>query len=207
MNELLKNPRSDDCYDPITIGQLKMVPRILLWLVSHGLHPKNGRFSKIDFAEIHLVYILLNKIKINWAHYFVSHMFAIKECNKGTSLCYVSVIAKILNYFNIGMPNLTYRSPDQAQEFFQRTLTNMGYFWNINHRAHYFLMGKNGRKIYNFDDPAEFSDDAVEAHMDDEQPIGASHDVLEGDVVMQDITHEDAHGILLVMDLVIRPPL
>lgn len=62
-----------------------MVPRILPWLVSHVLRPKNGGFSRIDFAKIHMVYILLNKIKINLAHYFVSQMFAIKEFTKGTS--------------------------------------------------------------------------------------------------------------------------
>lgn len=130
-----------------------MVPRILLWLVSHVLRPKNGGFSIIDFAKIHLVYIILKKNKINWARYFVSQMFSIKECNKGTSFCYVSMIAKILNYFKIGIPNLTYTSPDQAQEFSRCTLTNMGYFWEVNHSAYYFRTGENGRKIYNFDDP------------------------------------------------------
>ena len=62
VNELLKSPRLNDCYVAITTGQLKMVPRILLWLVSHVLRPKNGGFSRIDFAKIHLVYILLNNI-------------------------------------------------------------------------------------------------------------------------------------------------
>lgn len=55
-------------------------------------------------------------------------------------------------------------------------------------------MGKNGRKIYNFDDPTEFGDDDVEAHMDDEQPISASHDVPEGGGVMRDVSHGYAHG-------------
>lgn len=54
----------------------------------------------------------------------------------------------------------------------------------MNHRAYYFCAGKNGRNIYNFDDPTEFGDDAAEAHMDDEQPMGVPHDVLEGDVIM-----------------------
>lgn len=170
-----------------------MVPRILLWLIFHVLHLKNGEFSRIEFAEIHLVYILLNKIKINWAHYFVSQMFAIKECNKGTSFCYVSMISKILNYFNIGMPNLSYISPGQAQDFSQRTLTNMGYFWNVNHWAYYLCMGKNGRKIYNFDDLVEFGDDAAEAHMDDELPIGTCHDVPEDDDFMHDTTNGNDH--------------
>lgn len=67
-------------------------------------------------------------------------------------------------------------------------------------------MGKNGRKMYNFDDCAEFSVDVVETHMDDEKPIGTSHDVPGGDVVMQDATIGEAHGIPLVLDLVICPP-
>lgn len=55
-------------------------------------------------------------------------------------------------------------------------------------------MGNNGRKIYNFEDPAEFDVAAAEAHMDDEQPMGASLEVLEGDVVMQDAPYGDTHG-------------
>lgn len=54
-------------------------------------------------------------------------------------------------------------------------------------------MGKNGRKIYNFDDPVEFGDDVTETHMDVDQTIGTSHDVPEGDAFMQDVTHGEAH--------------
>lgn len=64
VKEILKAPSDEDCYDSITTRQLKMVPRILLWLISHVLHPKNDGFSQIDYVEIHLVYILLNKTKI-----------------------------------------------------------------------------------------------------------------------------------------------
>lgn len=99
------------------------------------------------------------------------------------------MIAKNLNYFNIGMSNLQYIYLGQAQEFSQRTLTNMGYFWDINCRTYYFRMGKNGTKIYNFDDPVEFGDAAAETHMVDDQRIGTSHDVLKGDDFMQDVTH------------------
>lgn len=69
----------------------------------------------------------------------------------------------------------------------------MDYFWDVNHQVYYFCMGKNGRKSYNFDDPAEFGDDVTEGHMDDEQPIGAFDDIIEGDVVMQYAPHGDAH--------------
>ena len=135
MYELLKAPRAEDCYDPITTGHLKMVPRILLWVVSHILRPKNGRFSRIDNVEIYLVYILLHKVKINWPHYFVSRMFSIKIFNKGTSFCYPSMVAKIINYFDIGFPNLTYKSPGSSQEFSHCALVNLDYFWDTYHRV------------------------------------------------------------------------
>lgn len=91
------------------------------------------------------------------------------------------------------MPNLTYKSPRSAQEFSQRTLTNLGYFWDINRRAYYFCVAKNDKKIYNFDDPTEFGDDAAKAHMDDEEDMGVPHDLPEGDAVMQDAPHGDDH--------------
>lgn len=37
LNDILKAPRVEDYYDPITTGHLKMVPRILLWVMSHIL--------------------------------------------------------------------------------------------------------------------------------------------------------------------------
>lgn len=70
----------------------------------------------------------------------------------------------------------------------------MGYFWDENHRVYYFRMGKNGRKIYNLDDPAEFGDDADETHVVDDQQISTSHDVPQGYAFIQNVTHEDAHG-------------
>lgn len=50
LNELLIAPHFDDCSDPITTGQFKMVPRIFLWIVSHVLRPKIFGFSRIDNA-------------------------------------------------------------------------------------------------------------------------------------------------------------
>lgn len=104
------------------------------------------------------------------------------------------MITKILNYFEIGMPNLTYKSPGPAQEFSQRTLTNLGYFWDINRQAYYFRAGKSDRKIYNFDDPAEFGDDVDDAHIDGEQLMGVPQDVPKGVAVIQDAPYGYAHG-------------
>lgn len=83
------------------------------------------------------------------------------------------------------MPKLQYRSPSMAQEFSQHTLTNIGYFWDENGRVYYFSVIKNGREIYNLDDPTEFVDAAVEPHVVVNQPIGASHGVPQGDALMQ----------------------
>lgn len=78
------------------------------------------------------------------------------------------MIVKILNYFDISLPNLTYKSPSSSQEFSHRTLVNMNYFWDVNRRVYYLHLSKHGRKVYNFDDPIEYDDDVVEALMNDE---------------------------------------
>lgn len=44
VKEMLIAHHADGSFEPITIGQLKMVPRIFLWLVSRVLCLKNGVF-------------------------------------------------------------------------------------------------------------------------------------------------------------------
>ncbi|CAI8585311.1 unnamed protein product [Vicia faba] len=114
-------------------------------------------------------------------------MFSIKDCNKGTSFYYVSMIFKILKHFNIGIPNLQYRSPSMALEFSQCTLTNMGYFWDKDRHLYYFCVSKNGKKICNFDDPVEFVDVVTEPHMIDDQLIDTPHGAPQVDADVQDV--------------------
>lgn len=65
MNEFLKAPQSDDCFEPLTTCHLKRVHHILHWLVSHVLHLKKGRNSRVDQVNVHIVYILFYRIHIN----------------------------------------------------------------------------------------------------------------------------------------------
>lgn len=104
------------------------------------------------------------------------------------------MIANILNYFDIGFPNLIYKSPGSSQEFSHRTLVNMNYFWDVNHRVYYLSLSKHEKKVYNFDAPIEYGDDAVEAHMDDEHPMGVHHDGTKEDAIMHDAPRGDDHG-------------
>lgn len=59
---------------------------------------------------------------------------------------------------------------------------------------YYFCVSKNGKKIYNFDDPVEFVDVVVEPYLVDDQPIGAPHGVSQDDANMKDVDHEDGQG-------------
>lgn len=110
------------------------------------------------------------------------------------------MIAKILNYFDIGFPNLAYKSPGSSQEFSHCTLVNMNYFWDVIHQVYYLGLSKHGRKVYNFDDPIEYGDDAAEAHMDHEQPMEVHHDGTEGDAVMHDAPRGDDYGANFSID-------
>lgn len=102
------------------------------------------------------MYILMNKFKINQPNYFVSRMFFVRDCNKGFSLCYVLIIAKILKHFLNGVTNLQCISPNRAQEFNKRTMTNMGFHWDNNLKVDFYRMKGSDKVIYNYDDPAEF---------------------------------------------------
>lgn len=158
---------------------------------------KNGGFSRIDYSEVHLIYILLNKVKINWRHYIFSRMFTIKKCNKGTSFIYVSMILKILKFFNICLFNLSYKSPRSTQEFSQRTLTNLGYVWNVQRMTYYLHASKNSKRIYYFDDPTAFEGEDEEekcVHMVDEKHIGDNQNPPEGDAMMHDASVGDDHA-------------
>lgn len=97
-------------------GFLKWDPHIFHWIVTRVLHPRKGGHSRIDNVKIHLMYILPNKVPMNELNYFTYRMFPIKECNWRSFLCYVSIIANILNHFNIGVANLVTISPGSAQE-------------------------------------------------------------------------------------------
>lgn len=54
-------------------------------------------------------------------------------------------------------------------------------------------MGKNGKKIYNFNNLAEFGDNDAK-DMADDQLISTSHVVPKGGDFMQYVTHEDVYG-------------
>lgn len=117
LNSCPKAPQPEDNLVKVSTGYLKRNQRILHWIVTYVLHQRKYIHSRIDIDEVHLMYILQNKIKIKWPNYFVLRMFVVKDCNRESSLCYVSMIAKILRHFRIGVVNLQSISPGQAQEF------------------------------------------------------------------------------------------
>lgn len=59
---------------------------------------------------------------------------------------------------------------------------------------YYLRLSKHDKNVYNFDDPIECDDDTPKVHMDDEQPMGVHHDVIEGDVAMHDASRGYDHG-------------
>lgn len=103
LNSMLKRPFSANVIESNllptneTTGLLKPVDRILHWVVTHILRPKKGGYSIVGKDEVHLVYVLKNKLKVNWPHYVASRIFALKESGRGTTICYPSFIQSILN--------------------------------------------------------------------------------------------------------------
>lgn len=154
LKSCLRVTRIDDDLDRLSTGLLKRDPHILQWIITHMLRPRKGGHYQIDQVEVHLMYILQNKVKINWPNYFVSRMFAFRDSNRGSFLCYTSMIANILKHFHIGVPNLVCISPGHAQEFNKSTMSNMGYHWDNNIKAYYYRLKRSSELIYNYDDLA-----------------------------------------------------
>lgn len=127
LNYCLKAPRPEDNMAQVSTGNLKRNLHILHWIMTHVSRLRKGGHSWIDIAKVHLMYLLQHKVPIYWPNYFVSIMF-FKECNRGSSLCYVSKIVKILKHSCIGVANLQNISPGQAQEFNLSIMKHMGYY-------------------------------------------------------------------------------
>lgn len=159
LNSCLKSPSAEDNLAKMSNGYLKKNPRILHWIVTHVLCPRKGGHSRIDIANVHLMYLLQHKVHINWPNYFVSRMFAIKECTRGYSLCYASMIAKFLKHFCIGVSNLHNISLGQAQEFNMSIMKHMGYHWDEDLKVYYYKMKGSCKIIYNYDDSTKFGID------------------------------------------------
>lgn len=161
LNSCLKAPRPDHSMDILSTRSLKIIPCILHWIVTHVLYPRKLGNSRLDQDELHLMYLLQNKMFICWPNYFVTQMFSIRECNQRFSLCYSSMIAKFLLHFGIDMENLHNISPDQDQEFNISIMKHIGYHWDGDLKIYYYRMKGSGKIVYNYDDLVEFGIDEL----------------------------------------------
>lgn len=84
----------------------------------------------MDKAEVHIVYVLKHKLKVNWPHYVASRIFALKESDRGTALRCLSFIPSILNKSKVSVQGIPYKPVTTNQEFCQKTASLMGYTWD-----------------------------------------------------------------------------
>ncbi|KAK2409665.1 hypothetical protein QL285_045080 [Trifolium repens] len=112
-------------------GRLKKGPRVLLWIVNHILRPRGGSYSRLDWKDIDLMYIMMERKKMDWPHYIVSRLFALRDSKKDHCFGYSSWICTILDHFKI-----TYRvagswiNPKRDQIFSMTQMKKMDYKWN-----------------------------------------------------------------------------
>ncbi|KAK2412984.1 hypothetical protein QL285_048122 [Trifolium repens] len=112
-------------------GRLKQGPRVLLWIVNHILRPRGGPYSRLDWKDIDLMYVMMENKKMDWPHYFVSRMFALRNSKKDHFFAYSSLIRNILENFKITY-NLAglWISPKRDQVFSMTQMKKMDYKWN-----------------------------------------------------------------------------
>ncbi|KAK2396383.1 hypothetical protein QL285_058040 [Trifolium repens] len=112
-------------------GRLKKGPRVLLWIVNHIQRPRGGSYSRLDWKDIDLMYLMMERKKMDWSHYIVSRLFALRGSKKDHCFGYSSWIATILDHFKI-----TYKvagswiNPKRDQIFSMTQMKKMDYKWN-----------------------------------------------------------------------------
>lgn len=153
----------------VTTGLLKPDDRILHWVVTHIICPKQGGYSIMDKVEVHLVYVLKHKLKVNWPHYIVSRIFALKKSGRGTALCYPSFIQSILNQAEVSIPGIQYNSVTANQEFYQKSLSLMGYTWDPTVRIYKIRTQASSSNIQHLEDDDNDDDDDDEDDEDEEE--------------------------------------
>jgi hypothetical protein len=178
LNDMLKRPYPDEFVNSdlfprtVTAGKLNAGERILQWIVSRILRPKKGGLSRVEQAEVHLIYILKNKIKINWPYYIASRMYNLRDSGRGTALAYGSFIQEVLTAANVHHPPFPYTSISSDKEFSTKTMSMMGYLWCNERRKYKFV--RRGYVPPRVDsDESEEQDDEVENEEEEEE---ARHD-------------------------------
>lgn len=170
----IDRPLSED--EHVTSGMIKQTPCILHWIITHILRPTNSGHSRLDRPSLHLLYILQNKVLLNWGNYFVKRLFFVRDNSKNVALGYASQIMKILKFWKVATPIVPLLSPSAAQEFDSSTLSHMGYRWDKDRKCFYFFERKSKTRIYNFDVPSE------RIHVAEDQPDEEMQDMPETDV-------------------------
>ncbi|KAK2409192.1 hypothetical protein QL285_044640 [Trifolium repens] len=123
-------------------GRLKKGPRVLLWIVNHILRPRGGSYFRLDWKDIDVMYLMMERKNMDWPHYIVSRLFALKDSKKDHCFGYSSWIFTILNHFKI-----TYKvagfwvTPKRDQIFSVTQMKKMDYKWN-NEIKDYEFCGK-----------------------------------------------------------------
>ncbi|WJX13075.1 hypothetical protein P8452_03510 [Trifolium repens] len=112
-------------------GRLKKGPRVLLWIVNHILRPRGGSYSRLDWKDIDLMYTMMERKQMDWPHYIVSRMFALRDSKKDHYLGYSSMISNILDHFKITSRVAgSWISPKRDQIFSMTQMKKMDYKWN-----------------------------------------------------------------------------
>ena len=112
-------------------GRLKKGPRVLLWIVNHILRPRGGSYSRLDWKDIDLMYLMMEGKKMDWPHYIVSRLFALRDSKKDHCFGYSSWIATILDHFKITHKVAgSWINPKRDQIFSMTQMKKMDYKWN-----------------------------------------------------------------------------
>ena len=84
------------------MGQLTVSSRILFYVMTHILFPRQHNHSRVAEGDIPIVWAVRHAIPVNWRNYICTLMYKAKQ--KSTApLPYAYLVQKILEYFGVPM--------------------------------------------------------------------------------------------------------
>ena len=106
--------------------QLKYVDRLLHWVVVKIIMCKQHNYGRIDDYDLSIIWLLKNKIKVNWPLFFSNRMISYKNDSK-RNLPYPSFISRLLKVDRVTSVNTLLTKPSEVSGLDAKVVQKMHY--------------------------------------------------------------------------------
>jgi len=172
--------------------QLISADKLLHWVVVKIIMCKQHNYGRIDDFYLSVMWLLKNKIKVNWPLFFSNYMISYKnECRK--RLPYPSFISCLLKFNRVPSVNTLLTTPSDSSGLDEKAIQTMHYVKDSKGNSYYDDKLSPGTWYYDFITMPEGTDLELVKQM--KENIEKEDHNLENDAEIEDVgeeTSEDA---------------